>query len=103
MLLKQAIKSIMLLPQTQAQAQYTTPEVSGKVLSFAKLFIEKVLKAEGEIDFETRLELENAVRNIEDNDILFQWQRFVESETEEDAQVEVKNLLELLIDKIKLS
>ena len=41
-----------------------------KMLAFANLFIEKVLKAKGEIDFETRLQLENAVRDLKDQDIL---------------------------------
>ena len=86
-----------------SQEQPSATEVNEKVLNFAKLFVQKVLKAEGEIDFETRLELENAVRGIGDSDILAQWQRFVESKTEQEAQAEVKNLLELLVNKIRVS
>lgn len=77
-------------------------EINTKVLNFTKLFIEKVLKAGGEIDFETRLKLENAVRDIGDPEILAQWQKFVDSKSETEAQQEVKNLLELLVNKIKL-
>ncbi|MBU2539599.1 hypothetical protein KJ786_00335 [Patescibacteria group bacterium] len=73
-----------------------------KVLEFAKLFIEKVLKAETEVDFETRLKLENAVKNLGDEEILGRWNKFIESKTESDAQENVKNLLELLVDKIKI-
>jgi hypothetical protein len=71
-----------------------------KVLNFTKLFIDKVLKAEGEVDFETRLRLETAVREIGDEEILNQWKKFTESQTEFEAQAEVKNLLETLVNKI---
>lgn len=77
-------------------------EINEKVLDFTKFFIEKVLKAEEEVDFETRLKLESAVRDLEDEEILTQWQKFVDSQTENQAQQEVKNLLELLISKIKI-
>ena len=87
-----------LLKTTQALETQKTNE---NLLNFAKLFIDTVLKAEGEIDFETRLQLENAVRNLNDNEILAQWQKFVESKTEIEAQKEVKNLLEILVSKIK--
>jgi hypothetical protein len=86
----------------QTQTALETQVINDKVLEFAKLFIEKVLKAETEVDFETRLKLENAVRNLNDEQILSQWQKFVDSKTEVDAQTEVKNLLEMLINKIKV-
>jgi hypothetical protein len=76
-------------------------KINEKVLNFTKFFIEKVLKAEGEVDFETRLKLETAVRELNDEEILAQWQKFVNSKTEGEAQQEVKNLLELLVSKIK--
>jgi len=76
-------------------------KINEKVLNFTKFFIEKVLKAEKEVDFETRLKLENAVRDLGDQEVLTQWQKFVDSKTENEAQQEVKNLLELLINKIK--
>lgn len=84
--------------QTTLEAQKTNE----KVLDFTKLFIEKVLKAEEEVDFETRLKLENAVRDLKDEEILAQWQKFIESNTETGAQNEVKNLLEILVSKIKI-
>lgn len=74
--------------------------VNEKVLDFTKLFITEVLKAEGEVDFEARLKLENAVRDLNDEKILNQWQKFVDSQTEDSAQEEVKNLLEMLVYKI---
>lgn len=86
----------------ETQAGLETQKLNEKVLEFTKLFIEKVLKTETEIDFETRLKLENAVRNLDDEEILVQWQKFVDSRTEAEAQNEVKNLLEMLINKIKI-
>jgi len=91
--------------QKELQKTQTALEIqktNGKILEFSGLFIEKVLQAEKEIDFETRLKLENAVRNLEDEEILTQWQKFTESKTEIEAQREVKNLLEMLMDKIEI-
>ena len=84
------------------RATLETQQTNEKVLEFTKLFIEKVLKTEIEVDFETRLKLENAVRNLGDEEILAQWNRFVDSKTEAEAQTEVKNLLEMLVNKIKV-
>jgi len=85
----------------QNQAALETQKTNEKVLEFIELFIGKVLKAETEVDFETRLQLENAVRNLNDEEILTQWQKFAGSKTESDAQTEVKNLLEMLVNKIR--
>ena len=90
---------------TQEELQQTKiiaedKNISEKTLNFTKLFIVEVLKADSEVDFETRLKLENAVRDLNDEEILIQWQKFVDSQTEEEAQMEVKNLLEMLIRKI---
>lgn len=85
----------------QTQIALETQKTNEKILAFTKLFIEKVLKAETEVDFETRLKLENAVRNLNNEEILAQWNNFVNSKTETEAQKEVKNLLEMLAGKIK--
>ena len=71
-----------------------------RVLNFAKLFIEKVLKTDSEISFEDRLKLENAVRDINNKDILDQWNAFTGSKTETQAQKEVRNFLKLLLDNV---
>ncbi|MBN1584877.1 hypothetical protein JW899_00735 [Candidatus Uhrbacteria bacterium] len=88
------------LRQTRSALQ--TQTVNEKVLEFTKFFIGEVLRADGEIDFDTRLKLEIAVGNLDDGEILSQWKRFVGSETEAEAQEEVKNLLELLVGKVKV-
>lgn len=72
-----------------------------KVITFSKLFIDNVLKSGKEVDFDTRLKLENAVRDIKDDELLAQWNKFTKSQTEADAQNEVKNLLDLLMKKIQ--
>lgn len=86
----------------QAQAFLKIQTVNGKIVRFTKLFVNKVLKAESEVDFETRLRLENAVRDLNDEEILTQWQKFTGSKTEAEAQIQVKNLLEMLVNKIGL-
>jgi len=85
----------------ETKSALETQVMNGKVLDFSKLFIEKVLKAEEEINFEDRLKLENTVRNLNDEEILAQWNKFLKSKDELEAQREVKNLLELLINKIR--
>ncbi len=85
----------------QTQATLEAQKTNEKVLDFSKLFIEKVLKGAEEISFEDRLNLENAVRGLNDEEVLTQWNKFIESKTELEAQREVKNLLEMLVGKIK--
>lgn len=72
-----------------------------KVINFASMFIQKVLQADKEVDFETRLSLENAVRDLKDEEIMAEWQTFTASKTEADAQNSVKRLLGILISKIQ--
>ena len=88
------------LRQTETLLQ--TQTTNEKVLELSKLFIKEVLKAETEVNFDTRLKLETAVRNLGDEEILNQWQKFVDSKTEAGAQEEVKNLLEVLLNKVKV-
>ncbi|MFH1956426.1 MAG: hypothetical protein ABIJ28_02150 [Patescibacteria group bacterium] len=76
-------------------------QINDKILSFSKMFIDNVLKSEKEVDFETRLKMENAVRDLNNKEILDQWNKFINSKTEGEAQNEVKNLLEKLISNIK--
>jgi len=85
----------------QTQAVLETQQINEKVLEFTKLFIGKVLKTKTEVDFETRLVLETAVRDLKDEEVLAQWNKFVNSKNETEAQDEVKNLLEMLVGKIK--
>ena len=83
-----------------ANALVAAQKFNLQVLNFNRLFIEKVLNADQEVDFQTRLQLENDVRNLKDEEILSSWQKFTESKTEISAQEEAKNLLEILTSKI---
>lgn len=88
----------------QSQAISSTQNKSSlneKVVNFASMFIQKVLQADKEVDFETRLSLENAVRDLKDEEIMAEWQTFTASKTETDAQNSVKRLLGILIAKIQ--
>lgn len=73
-------------------------EIKYDILSFANMFVEQVLMAQGEVDFDTRLTLETSVRSLNDKEILSQWQKFTKS-SDETASSEAKNLLHLLIRK----
>jgi len=84
-----------------AKATETKMELNTKVIDFTSLFIKKVLQANTEVDFDTRLSLENAVRGLNDDEIMAEWQNFTNSKTEADAQNSVKKLLGILIDKIQ--
>ena len=76
-------------------------ELNQKVLDFASLFINKVLQADKEVDFETRRSLENAVRDLKDKEIMAEWESFTSSKTELEAQNSVKRLLGIFITKIQ--
>ena len=69
-------------------------------INFLKLFIKQVIKSNKEVDFDTRLKLENSIRDLKDPELLAQWQKFVGSQNEVDAQTNVKDLLEMLVNKI---
>ncbi|MBU4275040.1 hypothetical protein KKE19_04495 [Patescibacteria group bacterium] len=71
-----------------------------KILNFTKLFITKVIRAKEDVSFEDRLQLENAVREINNKAIFDQWQKFTEAKSEAQAQEDVKILLDLLVNKI---
>jgi len=76
-----------------------TEQVNQKILAFRNMFTEKVLLADKEVDFDTRLALETAVRALNDQQILDQWKRFTDSATKEQASAEAKKLLHLLVQK----
>jgi len=80
---------------------YQLEQGDARVLAFANMFVEDVLMANKEIDFDTRLSLETAVRGLNDQQIFDQWQSFTKAQTKEDASTQAKELLDLLIKKIK--
>jgi len=86
---------------TQLKTDLTETETKLPIIAFNQLFVDKVLRAEGEVSFDIRLELENQVRNLNDAPMLEQWNKFVNATDEAEAQSEVKNLLSLLAQRMK--
>ena len=82
------------------KARERSIEVNEKVIEFANAFITIVLRAEGEVEFESRLKLENMVRDIGDREIFDAWSAIPKSTSENDAQKRVLDLLEILVGKI---
>lgn len=81
------------------QEQLKVQQTNEKSLFFAKLFIDKVLLSAGTVNFEDRLKLENAVRDINDPKIFAKWEEFTNSQNDRESQIAVGNLLKLLIIK----
>lgn len=77
-------------------------EHSRNVLAFQKLFVEKVLKSDGEVDYDTRRELEQAVGKTNDDVVISAWNEFISAKTEEQAQAKVKELLLVLAERAHL-
>jgi len=89
------------LQEKDVKKQLADQQLNEKTLLFGKLFVQKVLQGADEINFEDRLQLENAVRDLNDSELFFQWQKFTKSATNTQAQQEVSRLFILLLDKIK--
>jgi hypothetical protein len=85
----------------QSVNTFQSQKNNNSVLSFTSMFVEKVLMADKEIDFDTRLELETTVRSLNNQQIFDQWQAFTKAETKEDASQQAKQLLNLLVRNIK--
>ena len=90
--------------RTVQQGLYKVSEITAsneKILTFNKLFITKVLESQGEVSYEDRLKLENAVSDTGDTDIKNAWKNFLASATEAEAQKNVLALLNLFPAKVK--
>ena len=77
-----------------------TKTKNAKIISFENLFIGKVLKTQGAVSYQDRLNLQSAVVDINDNTILADWNTFLASSTETDAQQSVLILLQDFTNKI---
>lgn len=91
-------KQKSVLRQTQNELKMSAQ--NKKIIAFQKLFVDKVLKSNGEVDFDTRVMLQNSVNDTRDKDIIAVWNSFLESKTEIDGQRRVKELLSLLSNKV---
>lgn len=84
----------------EANKNIKAQQLNEKIVVFAQLFIDKVLSGQAEISFEDRLQLENAVRGLNDQEIFNQWQKFVKSGADQEGQQNLSKLLKLLVTKI---
>ena len=84
---------------TKVTKLYNQKQTNIKVLVFRNMFTENVLLADKEIDFDSRLSLETSVRTLNDKEIFDQWQVFTKTLTKEDASLQAKKLLRLLVEK----
>ncbi|OGZ69893.1 MAG: hypothetical protein A3F47_01115 [Candidatus Staskawiczbacteria bacterium RIFCSPHIGHO2_12_FULL_38_11] len=84
----------------ELQKQVAAQKTNTKVVNFLNLFIDKVLKTDKEVSFEDRLKLENAIRDINDPELLAKWEQFTGGTNEAEIQKGVKDLLEALAHKI---
>jgi|SRR3989338_1168670 len=82
------------------QEQLKSDTQKEQAVAFLDLFVQKVLKTDKEVAFEDRLKLENAIRDINDPELLAKWEKFTGGTTEAQIQQGVKDLLEALVAKI---
>lgn len=85
-----------------ANGMLTQRNVNAKMLLFTQLVLDKVLGASKEVSFDDRLQLENAVRDLQDAAVLHQWETFTGSKTQEEAQGNLRALLSILVRKIRV-
>ena len=93
------------LEKEQEQETFATERpmtFNEQIMDFTRFFIDNVLKEEQEIDFETRLLLEQKVKELSDPEISRQWNALLQSQTEEQAQQNTAEFLRLLVDKMNL-
>jgi len=96
-----AVQNVIQAKEAQKiQQELARQKTNAKVVNFLNLFIQKVLKTDKEISFEDRLKLENAIRDINDPEILQKWEEFTGGTNEAQIQDGVKNLLEILVKKM---
>ena len=84
------------------QKRANTVTLNNNILIFTRMFVDKVIKSNGEVDFDTRLKLENSIRNINDEKILAEWKDFIDSKTEVEAQNNVRDLLSILMARLSM-
>lgn len=86
--------------QQQVEKCSEISQKNSNVVAFNKLFVEKILKMQGEVAPSDRLKLEYIVSSIGDSQFSEAWKSFLDSKTEEDAQKNVLKILSLIPEKI---
>lgn len=92
---------VLLKQQLQtAQKTISQQQINTKVLLFSKLFTANVLQGGQAVSFDQRLQLENAVRDINDPQIYAAWQKFTNAKDQAEIQKDFYALFTLLLEKI---
>ena len=78
----------------------STKAQNTKIVALENLFISKVLKTQGAVSYQDRLNLQSAVVNLNDNGIMGDWNTFLASTTQDQAQQSVLVLLSDFTNKI---
>ncbi len=76
-------------------------EQKARLVNFLDLFIEKVLGPGEVITIEDRVNLENAVRDLENQEIQSKWQSFAKAPNEIEAQKQALELLQLVVNSLR--
>ena len=72
-----------------------------KFTEFNKTFISEVLQSKTEVNYDTRLKLDEMVKDINNKELNAQWQKFTDSQTEKEAQEETVKLLGLVAERME--
>lgn len=89
------------LVNSQFEEVSSRSEQNAKIAEFERFFVSKILRATGEVSYQDRLKLESSITAINDQEITDSWQKFLDSQTESEAQQNVFDLLELISSKIR--
>ena len=85
-----------------SQTQYSLAQVqeNKNILSFQKLFVDKVLNSDGVVDYDTRRQLDLSVGITNNEAVIDAWNAFIAAKTEADAQNKVKDLFSVMADQV---
>ncbi len=84
----------------RVQSVLVISQQNKNILSFQKLFVEKVLDSDGAVDYDTRKLLDQTVGSTNNRAVIDAWNAFVSAKTETDAQGRVKGLLSVIADQV---
>ncbi len=76
----------------KSQNAISSIERSKNIMAFQNLFVNKVLKSDGVVDYDTRRELEQSVGKTNDDIVILAWNAFLGAKTEDEGQIKVKEL-----------
>lgn len=93
-----AVKYFVVIKEMDAVEQ--KQQINSDVLSFTKLFVDKVLRGNKEVSFEDRLQLENSIRALKDKEAFACWEKFTKATDQTEVQSNFYELFSLLLGKI---